>query len=98
MGLTTATPLREKCPYSEFYWSIFSHIPTEYGEILHISPYSVRMRENTDQKNSKYGHFSRRTPYMRIMFVNDKKRAECETCRRIPIGQELLMLEYLFDQ
>ena len=22
-------------------------------------PYSVRMRENTDQKNSKYGHFSR---------------------------------------
>ena len=23
-------------------------------------PYSVRMRENTDQKNSEYGHFSRR--------------------------------------
>ena len=23
-----------------------------------ISPYSVRMRENTDQKNSEYGHFS----------------------------------------
>ena len=23
------------------------------------SPYSVQMRENTDQKNSKYGHFSR---------------------------------------
>ena len=22
-------------------------------------PYSVRMRENTEQKNSKYGHFSR---------------------------------------
>ena len=22
-------------------------------------PYSIRMRENTDQKNSKYGHFSR---------------------------------------
>ena len=51
--------LREKCPYSEFFWSIFSHIWTEYGEILRISPYSVRMRENTDQKNSEYGHFSR---------------------------------------
>ena len=25
----------------------------------HISPYSVRMRENTDQKNSEYRHFSR---------------------------------------
>ena len=28
----------------------FSRIRTEYGEILRISPYSVRMRENTDQK------------------------------------------------
>ena len=24
-----------------------------------FSPYSVRMRENTDENNSKYGHFSR---------------------------------------
>ena len=24
-----------------------------------ISPYSVRIRENTDQKNTEYGHFSR---------------------------------------
>ena len=35
--------LREKCP----------RIPTEYGEILCISPYSARMRENTDQKISE---------------------------------------------
>ena len=28
-------------------------------------PYSVRMRENTDQKNSEYGHFSRSDkPYL----------------------------------
>ena len=26
--------------------------------VLRISPYSVQMRENTDQNNSKYGHFS----------------------------------------
>ena len=32
------------------FWSVFSHIRTEYGEIHRISPYSVRMRENTDQK------------------------------------------------
>ena len=33
-----------------FSWSVFSHIRTEYGEILSISPCSVRMRENMDQK------------------------------------------------
>ena len=41
--------LREKCPYSEFFWSVFSH----------ILPYSVRMREYTDQKNFKNEHFLR---------------------------------------
>ena len=58
-GLEVVITLREKCPYSEFFWSIFSRIRTEYGEIQSISPYPVRMRENTDQKNSEYGHFSR---------------------------------------
>ena len=51
--------LREKCPYSEFFWFSFSLIRTEYSEMLRIFPYSVWMRENTDQKNSEYGHFSR---------------------------------------
>ena len=30
-----------------------------YFPALRRSPYSVRTRENTDQKNSKYGHFLR---------------------------------------
>ena len=51
--------LREKCPYSEFLWSVFSRIRTEYGEILHISSYSVRIQENADQKNSEYRDFLR---------------------------------------
>ena len=51
--------LREKCPYSELVWSAFSRIRTEYGEIIRISPYSVRMRGNADQNNSEYGHFLR---------------------------------------
>ena len=55
--------LREKCPYSEFFWSKFSCIWTEYGEIIRTSPYSVRMRENMDQKNSEYGHFSRNVSF-----------------------------------
>ena len=52
-------PLREKCPYSEFSWSVLSRIWNEYGEILRISPYSVQMWKNTDQKNSEYEHFLR---------------------------------------
>ena len=51
--------LRKKCPYSEWFWSVFFRIRTEYGEILRISPCSVQMRENTDHNNSEYGHFLR---------------------------------------
>ena len=36
---------------------ILAHIFTHL--ILRISPYSVQMRENKDQNNSEYGHFSR---------------------------------------
>ena len=53
IGLT----LREKGTYSVFFWHVFSRIRTEYGEVQRISPYSVRMWENTDQKISEYGHF-----------------------------------------
>ena len=49
--------LCEKCPYSELFWSVFSRIRTKYEKILRISPYSVRIRENMDQNNSKYGDF-----------------------------------------
>ena len=51
--------LREKCLYSRFFWSVFSRIRTEYGEILGISPYSVRLWGYTDQEISEYRHFSR---------------------------------------
>ena len=53
------TTLREKCQYLEIFWSVFPRIRAEYGEILRISPYSVPMQENTDQKNSEYVHFPR---------------------------------------
>ena len=53
-GVYCSTLLEIDCVKSvqirSFLWSVFSHIRTEYGEILRISPYSVRMRENTDQK------------------------------------------------
>ena len=47
--LQDCNTLHKKCLYSELFWSTFSR----------ISPYSVQMRENTDQNNSEYGHFSR---------------------------------------
>ena len=33
-----------------FFWSVFSCIRTEYGDLRSKSPYSVRIQENTDQK------------------------------------------------
>ena len=32
------------------FWSLFSRIRTEYGDLPRKSPYSVRIWENTDQK------------------------------------------------
>ena len=46
-----------KCPYLGFFWSLFSHIRTEYGYLQSKYPCLVRMRENTQQKNSQYRHF-----------------------------------------
>ena len=48
-------PLREKCPNTEFFLvRIFPH-----SDWIRISPYSVQMRENTEQKNFVFWHFSR---------------------------------------
>ena len=40
------------------------------GLILRISPYSVRMQENTGQKNSEYGQFSRSVMYINLRPVS----------------------------
>ena len=37
-----------------FFWSIFSRIWNEYGDLRSKSPYSVQIRENTDQKKTPY--------------------------------------------
>ena len=67
-------PLIEKCPYSGIYWSVFSRIQTDYGKVLCISPYSVRMRENTDQNKSKYGHFKRSVDSSKLVHLNAKNK------------------------
>ena len=42
--LPYSSTLRKKCPYSELFWPVFSHIRT-------------KLRENTNQDDSEYGHF-----------------------------------------
>ena len=42
--------LCEKCPCSEFFWSAFSRIWTEYRGLLCKSACSVQMWENADQQ------------------------------------------------
>ena len=44
--------LHEMSTYSEFFWSVFFRISTEYRDLQSKSPYSVQMREKKDQKNS----------------------------------------------
>ena len=64
--------LGEKCLYSELFWSVFSRNRAECGEIRNISPYSLQMRENTDQNNSEYRHF----------LHSDKQRDFCKKLQR----------------
>ena len=55
--------LRENCPYLEFFWSVFSRIWT-------ISQYSIWLRQNVDQKNSEYEHFSRIVRQVLCIYIN----------------------------
>ena len=47
VSLFTNVTLRNKCPYSEFFWSVFSCIRTEYREIRSIRTLSRSVSENT---------------------------------------------------
>ena len=40
------------------FWSVFFCNQTEYGDLQSKSPYSVWIQENTDSKNSVFGHSS----------------------------------------
>ena len=60
----------QKCPYSKSFWSVFCRNRTEYVETGSISLYSVQMRENTDQKNSEYGHLCLSEPFFCSSFQN----------------------------
>ena len=79
------------------FWSVFSSIWTEYGEIRSISPYSVRMRNNTDQKtpNTDTFHAVLISPkkYLNLVIKGDGTSQEFpeNICSRV---QFLLMYTY----
>ena len=54
--LKTPLTLNENCSYFEFFWSVFSCIQIEYGELLCKSQNAFHIRGNTHHKNSKYGY------------------------------------------
>ena len=49
--------LPKKCQNTEFFWSLFSRIWTEYRDLLRKSPYSFQILENADQKRLRIGTF-----------------------------------------
>ena len=49
--------LGKECPYLGFFWFAFFRICANYREILNISPYSDRMRDNMDQKTTNTDTF-----------------------------------------
>ena len=65
---STSLTLHEKCPYSEFFWSVFSHIWTEYWKNPYLSVFSPNAGKY-GPKNSEYGHFSRSVNLSFIFYV-----------------------------
>ena len=61
--------MRKKCPYSEFFFSVFSRIRTKYGEIVRISPYSFRMRKIRTRKTPNTDTFHAVCVYVYV-FLN----------------------------
>ena len=52
--MTQNASLREKCPYSELFWSVFSRTRTKYYIRTPYISISVQMPENMDQNSSEY--------------------------------------------
>ena len=75
--------LRKKCSYLELLRSIFSRIRTKYREILRISLYLVRMRENTDQNNVEYGGFSR-SDILKDLLIKQDFTKQCIGIAELP--------------
>ena len=78
------------------FWSVFSRIWTEYGEIRSFSPYSVRMRENTDQKLLRiWMLFTQWKKPLNISFSSNKFRVNIYRLLKALKVLWMLICEYL---
>ena len=85
----TMLKLRYRCVKSvqlrSYFWSVFTCIRTEYGDLRSISAYSLRIQENTDQKQLRiWTLFTQR--YL-FKLNNGNTRAMCEICLKLEIHQ-----------
>ena len=62
--------LRKKCPYSEFFWSAFSRIWTEYEKVFRISPDSVQLRKKVDQKTPNTNTFHAMKGKLNLLYTS----------------------------
>ena len=53
-----------------FFWSVFSRIRTECGEIQSVFSYSVWIRENSDQKKNPYLDIFHVVSLSKVLWVN----------------------------
>ena len=67
--------LLEKCPNTDFFWSVFSCIRTEYGDLRSKFPHSARMQKIMDQKKLRirtlFAHLDAGVMYIFEMFVDN---------------------------
>ena len=60
-----------------YFWSVFSCIRTEYGEILRILPTQSEYRKKRTRNKSVFGHFSR-NPNTKKLLYHVKKYPNAE--------------------
>ena len=79
------------------FWSVFSRIRTKCRS---KSPYSVQTRENTEQKNSKYGHFFTqcRMPLWLQILLSDRCLGVSVHCLILHNVRKSLELRQIFSQ
>ena len=57
--------LRKNVWIQSFFWSVFSRILIEYGDLQRKSLYSVKISDDKEKKDSRFGHFpSSDSPYI----------------------------------
>ena len=77
--IDSSYPLREKSPYLELFWSVFSRIRTEYGEILQRSLRGSRKAPNKDTFRILFTH---RPLHMYFVYIQKSQMTNLYLCRQ----------------